>query len=255
MNFRYKHIITALLLFMMPFAMFADGFTVVLDAGHGGKDPGTVGSKRTNQEKNINLAVAKEVGRLLAANNPDIKVVYTRTTDVFVELGKRAEIANNWKADLFISIHVNSLPKGNTRVNGVQTYTLTLNTSKENMEVEKRENSVINLESSGAQAKYKYNDTTEAKIMWELMQDTDLKESVAFAKKVQNEMVGTAGRKNMGIRQADFAVLRLTYMPSVLLEIGYISNPAEEEYLLSSNGQKSIAKSIYNAIVSYKKSK
>lgn len=90
---------------------------------------------------------------------------------------------------------------------------------------------------------------------WELMQDTDLKESVAFAKKVQNEMVGTAGRKNMGIRQADFAVLRLTYMPSVLLEIGYISNPAEEEYLLSSNGQKSIAKSIYNAIVSYKKSK
>lgn len=255
MNRLKKNIITFLLSLLIPTALFADGFTVVLDAGHGGKDPGAVGSARTNQEKNINLAVVKEVGRLLAANNPDIKVVYTRSTDVFVELGRRAEIANNAKADLFVSVHVNALPKGSRQATGVQTYTLTLRTADVNLEVEKRENSVINLESSGARNKYKYDDTTESKIMWELIQDITMKESVSFAKKVQNEMVYTGGRKNMGVQQANLAVLRLSYMPSVLLEIGYISTPSEEQYLLTTAGQNNIAKCIYNAIVSYKKSK
>lgn len=255
MNRSKKNIITFLLFLLIPTALFADGFTVVLDAGHGGKDPGAIGSARTNQEKNINLAVVKEVGRLLAANNPDIKVVYTRSTDVFVELGRRAEIANNAKADLFVSVHVNALPKGSRQATGVQTYTLTLRTADVNLEVEKRENSVINLESSGARNKYKYDDTTESKIMWELIQDITMKESVSFAKKVQNEMVNTGGRKNMGVQQANLAVLRLSYMPSVLLEIGYISTPSEEQYLLTTAGQNNIAKCIYNAIVSYKKNK
>ena len=239
----------------IPLVMMADGFTVVLDAGHGGKDPGTIGSKSTNREKDIVLNVVKEIGRLISTNQPDIKVVYTRSTDVFVELGRRAEIANNAKADLCVSVHVNSVAKGgSSSVYGVQSYSLTLSTADVNMEVEKRENSVIHLESSGAQSKYKYNDSSEAKIMWELMQDTDLKESVSFAKMAQNEMVTNGGRSNKGVRQANFAVLRLTYMPSVLLEIGFISNPSEEEFLMSKAGQNTIAKCIYNAIVKYKNS-
>lgn len=255
MNKYLRHIISFLLFLLIPTALFAQGFTIVLDAGHGGKDPGAVGSVRTNQEKNINLAVVKEVGRLLSANNPDIKVVYTRSTDVFVELGRRAEIANNAKADLFVSVHVNALPKGSRQATGVQTYTLTLRTADVNLEVEKRENSVINLESSGARQKYGYDNSAEAKIMWELIQDITMKESVSFAKKVQNEMVYTGGRKNMGVQQANLAVLRLSYMPSVLLEIGYISTPSEEQYLLTTAGQNNIAKCIYNAIVNYKKTK
>jgi len=255
MHKNIKRVLSLLLLLSLPLMMMAQGFTVVLDAGHGGKDPGAIGSSRSNQEKNINLAVVKEIGRLLAANNPDIKVIYTRSTDVFVELGKRAEIANNAKANLFVSIHVNAVPKGAKQATGVQSYTLTLRTADVNMEVEKRENSVINLESSGAQAKYNYNDTSEAKIMWELMQDTDMKESVNFAKMAQNEMVRTAGRRNSGVYQANLAVLRLTYMPSALLEIGYISTPSEEQYLLTTAGQNSIARSIYNAIVNYKKTR
>lgn len=255
MHINKKQILSFLLLLFIPIAMMADGFTVVLDAGHGGKDPGAIGSSRSNQEKNINLAVVKEIGRLLEANNPDIKVVYTRKTDVFVELGRRAEIANNAKANLFVSVHVNALPKGSRQATGVQSYTLTLRTADVNMEVEKRENSVINLESSGARAKYNYNNTSEAKIMWELMQDTDMKESVNFAKLAQNEMVRTGGRRNMGVLQANLAVLRLTYMPSALLEIGYISTPSEEQYLMTTAGQNNIARCIYNAIVNFKKSK
>lgn len=250
-----KKIITTAIMMCTSIIVMAQSFTVVLDAGHGGKDPGAIGSLKTSQEKIINLAVVKEVGRLLSANNPDIKVVYTRTTDVFVELGRRAEIANKANADLFISVHVNALPKDARKVTGVQSYTLTLRTADVNLEVEKRENSVINLESSGAQSKYKYNDTAEAEIMWELMQDTDMKESVNFAKMTQNEMVKTGRRNNMGVQQANLAVLRLTYMPSVLLEIGYISTPSEEQYLVTTAGQNNIAKCIYNAIVNYKKTK
>lgn len=250
-----KKIIALFIVLLTPLAMMADGFTVVLDAGHGGKDPGTVGSVKTNREKDIVLNVVLQVGQLLKANNPDINVIYTRNKDVFVELGRRAEIANNAKANLFVSVHVNSVPKGGSKsVAGVQSYSLTLNTADVNLEVEKQENSVINLESSGAQKKYKYDNTAEAKIMYELMQDTDLKESVIFAKMAQREMVNNAGRINKGVQQANFAVLRLTYMPSVLLEIGFISNPSEEQYLMSSSGQSNIARSIYNAIVKYHKS-
>jgi N-acetylmuramoyl-L-alanine amidase len=235
--------------------MSDDGqFVVVLDAGHGGKDPGAIGSSSSNREKDINLGIALEVGRLLKANCPDVKLIYTRSTDVFIELGRRAEIANKAKADLFVSIHTNALPKNARKASGVQSYTLTLRTASTNLEVEKRENSVIALEGEAAK-KYNYNPSPESNIMFELMQDHDMKESVNFAKMVQSEMVHTAGRNDMGVLQANLAVLRLTYMPSVLLEVGYISTPSEEQFLMSTAGRQTMAKSIYNAIAKYKTQK
>lgn len=243
------------MLFAVPAQMYADGkqFVVVIDAGHGGKDPGAIGSSPKNREKDINLGITLEVGRLLKANCPDVKLIYTRSTDVFVELGRRAEIANKAKADLFVSIHTNALPKGAKKAMGVQSYTLTLKSAGTNLEVEKRENSVIQYEQNG-NSKYSYNNpnSSESDIMFELMQDRDMKESVDFAKMVQREMVKTGGRNDMGVLQANLAVLRLTYMPSVLLEVGYISTPAEEQFLLTSYGQATMAKSIYNAIAKYK---
>ena len=242
-----------MLLFAVPASAMTDGeqFVVVLDAGHGGKDPGAVGSSSSNREKDINLAITLEVGRLLKANCPDVKLIYTRSTDVFIELGRRAEIANKAKADLFVSVHTNALPKNARKATGVQSYTLTLRTASTNLAVEKRENSVIALEGEAAK-KYNYNPSPESNIMFELMQDHDMKESVNFAKIVQNEMVHTAGRNDMGVLQANLAVLRLTYMPSVLLEVGYISTPSEEQFLMSTTGRQTMAKSIYNAIVRYK---
>ena len=241
------------LLFAVPASAMTDGgqFVVVLDAGHGGKDPGAIGSSSSNREKDINLAITLEVGRLLKANCPDVKLIYTRSTDVFIELGRRAEIANKAKADLFVSIHTNALPKTARKATGVQSYTLTLRTASTNLAVEKRENSVIALEGEAAK-KYNYNPSPESNIMFELMQDHDMKESVNFAKMVQSEMVHTAGRTDMGVLQANLAVLRLTYMPSVLLEVGYISTPSEEQFLMSTAGRQTMAKSIYNAIAKYK---
>ena len=238
-----------------PYKMTAQSkqFVVVLDAGHGGKDPGAIGSSPGNREKDINLGITLEVGRLLKANCPDVKLIYTRSTDVFVELGRRAEIANKAKADLFVSIHTNALPKYARKASGVQSYTLSLRTASTNLEVEKRENSVIQYEQNG-ESKYSYSNpnSSESDIMFELMQDRDMKESVKFAKMAQTEMIRTAGRADMGVNQANLAVLRLTYMPSVLLEVGYISTPSEEQFLMSSNGRAIMAKSIYNAIAKYK---
>ena len=252
---RLLHIIIyiSVLLFAVPASAMTDGgqFVVVLDAGHGGKDPGAIGSSSSNREKDINLAITLEVGRLLKANCPDVKLIYTRSTDVFIELGRRAEIANKAKADLFVSIHTNALPKTARKATGVQSYTLTLRTASTNLAVEKRENSVIALEGEAAK-KYNYNPSPESNIMFELMQDHDMKESVNFAKMVQSEMVHTAGRTDMGVLQANLAVLRLTYMPSVLLEVGYISTPSEEQFLMSTAGRQTMAKSIYNAIAKYK---
>ncbi|MBR3444030.1 MAG: N-acetylmuramoyl-L-alanine amidase [Bacteroidaceae bacterium] len=233
-------------------AQSGGAFTVVLDAGHGGKDAGAVGSGSKNREKDIALAITNEIGRLLQQNNKDIKVVFTRTTDVFIELGRRAQIANKAKANLFVSVHVNALPKNAGHyATGVQSYTLSLKTVGTNLEVEKRENSVIALEGDAAK-QYDYNPSPESDIMFELMQDHDMKESVEFAQMAQNAMVHTAGRKDMGVRQANLAVLRLTYMPSVLLEVGFISTPNEEQFLMSKEGRDKMAYAIYSAIVKYK---
>lgn len=241
----------------LPASAMTDGgkFVVVLDAGHGGKDPGTIGSSPRNREKDIAYNITMEIGRLLQNNHPEIQVIYTRSTDVFIELGRRAEIANKAKADLFVSIHVNALPKdAGHYAYGVQSYTLSLKSVGTNLEVEKRENSVIALEGEAAK-KYNYNASAESDIMFELMQDHDMKESVIFAKIAQEEMVHTGGRKDMGVRQANLAVLRKTYMPSALLEVGFISTPEEETFLMSKNGQSRMAKSIYNAIARYSSQK
>lgn len=246
-------IIIALTLIVAPQTLSAQKtFTVVLDAGHGGKDPGAVGSSPRNREKDINLDIVLGIGRLLQANCPDVKVLYTRQTDVFVELGKRADIANKAKADLFVSVHVNALPRNAKKASGVQSYTLSLSTAGTNLEVEKAENSVIQYETDGARKYGFVKGTPEYDIIYELMQDRDMKESVNFAELAQREMVNTAGRKNMGVLQANLAVLRLTYMPSVLLEVGYISTPAEEQFLMTNSGRQTMAKSIYNAIARYK---
>lgn len=229
-------------------------FVVVLDAGHGGHDAGAVGRPTTNREKDINLAITLKVGKLLEQNCPDVKVLYTRSTDVFVTLGGRADIANKAKADLFVSIHTNAIERSASRQPmGVQSYTLSLKTAGTNLEVEKRENSVIQFEADGEQ-KYGFANpnSSESDIMFELMQDRDMQESVNFAKLAQEEMVVSGGRKDMGVFQANLAVLRLTYMPSVLLEVGFISTPSEETFLMSDEGRTVMAKSIYNAIARYK---
>ena len=247
--------LTILMLFTSP-GIWADDtkFVVVLDAGHGGHDSGAVGLPKTNREKDINLAITLKVGKLLEQNCPDVKVIYTRQTDVFVTLSGRADIANKADANLFVSIHTNAIDRSPSRQPmGVQSYTLSLKTASTNLEVEKRENSVIQFEADGAQ-KYSFMNpnSPESEIMFELMQQRDMQESVNFARLAQDEMVHSGGRKDLGVQQANLAVLRLTYMPSVLLEVGFISTPAEEKFLMSDAGRTVMAQCIYNAISRYK---
>lgn len=247
--------LTILMLCTSP-GIWADDtkFVVVLDAGHGGHDSGAVGLPKTNREKDINLAITLKVGKLLEQNCPDVKVIYTRQTDVFVTLSGRADIANKADANLFVSIHTNAIDRSPSRQPmGVQSYTLSLKTASTNLEVEKRENSVIQFEADGAQ-KYSFMNpnSPESEIMFELMQQRDMQESVNFARLAQDEMVHSGGRKDLGVQQANLAVLRLTYMPSVLLEVGFISTPAEEKFLMSDAGRTVMAQCIYNAISRYK---
>ena len=248
MTKRYTLLIATLIM-----SLSMQAFTLVIDAGHGGKDPGAAGRK--SKEKNINLAVALELGRLVAKNCADVKVVYTRKTDVFVELDERARIANKAKADLFISIHVNSTA---ARVGppGTETYTLGMHRAADNLEVAKRENSVITLESNYEQ-RYEGFDpkSSESYIIFELMQDQNMEKSVRLARLIQQQMRSSAKRVDKGVFQAGFLVLRATSMPSALVELGYINNPTEEQYLTSKDGQAALARSIYNAFVQYKKTK
>lgn len=224
-------------------------FVVVIDAGHGGKDPGAIG--KTMREKNINLGIALKLGALIKENNPDVKVVYTRDRDIFVELQQRANIANRAKADLFISIHTNS--STNNSAYGTETYTLGLARTEENLRVAKRENSVILLEDDFSK-RYEGFDpgSTESYIMFEFLQDKHLEQSINFASSIQKQFCRSAQRVDRGVRQAGFLVLRNTGMPSVLIEVGYISNRSEEAYLGSESGQQQMARSIYKAFCDYK---
>lgn len=226
-------------------------FTVVIDPGHGGRDPGAIGRK--GKEKNINLSVALKLGKLIKDNCKDVRIVYTRQTDVFVGLDKRAQIANNAKADLFISIHTNSVARGRT-VRGTETYTLGLHRTDDNLEVAKKENSVILIESDYEQRYAGFNpNSAESYIIFEFLQDKNMEKSVNFASLIQSQFKSTAKRIDKGVHQAGFLVLRETTMPGVLVELGYISTPDEERYLLSEAGTDALAKSIYHAFVSYKK--
>ena len=225
-------------------------FTLVLDAGHGGKDPGALG--RRGREKDINLAVVRAVGNLVEQNMKDVKVVYTRKTDVFVGLDERARIANRAKADLFLSIHTNALP-GKTQGRGSETYTLGMHRAADNLAVAQRENSVITLERD-YETRYEGFDpkSSESYIIFELMQDVNMQQSVRMAQLIQRQF-GASGRPDKGVHQAGFLVLRATSMPSCLIELGYITTKSEEDYLLSDAGVRQLAQSIYEAIRKYKR--
>ena len=244
-----KRYVAAFLLFAC--SLCALPYTLVIDAGHGGKDPGAMGNGA--KEKNINLAVALALGKLVEQNCKDVKVVYTRKTDVFVELDERANIANKAKADLFISIHTNATA-GKVGPQGAETYTLGMHRAADNLAVAKRENSVITLEND-YEEKYEGFDpkSSESYIIFELMQDKNMESSVKFADLVQKQFRNTAKRIDKGVHQAGFLVLRATSMPSVLIELGYINNASEAAYLTTTAGVNAMAKSIYNAFAAYKK--
>lgn len=225
-------------------------FVLVIDAGHGGHDPGAIG--RISKEKNINLKVALRLGALVSQRCPDVKVVYTRQRDVFIPLNRRAEIANEAKADLFISIHTNSLANNHT-AKGASTWTLGLAKSQANLEVAQRENSVI-LYEDDYQKRYAGFDpnSAESYIIFEFMQDKYMSQSVHLASLVQKQFRQTCKRADRGVHQAGFLVLKASAMPSILIELGFISTPEEEQYLNTSNGINTLAEGIYRAFSTYK---
>lgn len=222
--------------------------TVVIDAGHGGKDPGCHG--KNSREADIALKVALELGRIINENLPDVKVVYTRDKNKFVELHDRAGIANKANADLFLSIHCNAGP---SHVYGTETYTMGLHSSEGNLEVAKRENSVI-LQESDYKKKYDGFDPSspEGHILFSLFQHAFMEQSLNLAQKIEEQFEKRVGRTSRGVKQAGLLVLWKTTMPSALIEIGFLTNAAEEAYLLNSTNQVYIASAIYRALKEYK---
>lgn len=230
-------------------APLLDEWVVVIDAGHGGKDPGTVGMKA--KEKDINLAVALRTGQYIKDNLPDVKVIYSRDEDSFIGLAERADVANRNKADIFISIHSNAM--NDKRFTGAETWVLGQSKDEANLQVAMKENSVITFEKD-YQAKYEGYDpnSVESFIIFSLMQNTYLKQSTEFASMIQDQIRDRVGRKDRGVKQAGFVVLWRTTMPSVLVELGFLSNAEEEKYLLSETGQDYLASAIYRAFRDYK---
>ena len=226
----------------------ANAYTVVLDAGHGGKDPGAVG--KFSQEKNLNLSLALELGRQLEEQFPDIKVVYTRSTDVFIPLQERADIANKNNADLFISIHTNSAEKKEPC--GVETFILGTEKMEANLDVAMRENAVMKLESDYKTIYQGFDpNSIDSYIMFELMQNNYMDQSLQFATQVQEHFVGHLNRSDRGVRQAAFWVLLKTACPSILFEMGFISNPDEERYLNSDSAMTQMADALVKAFAVY----
>ncbi len=230
-------------------AVFAqkNDFVVVLDAGHGGKDPGKVGYKKV-KEKDIALNIVLQVGKLLS-NQENIKVIYTRKTDVFIDLWERGRIANKADADLFVSVHCNA---HNTQASGAETWVLGTNANNKNFEVAKAENSVILLEDN-YEKNYKGFDpnSPESVIGLTLMQEEYLDQSIQLASIIQEGFSNKLKRKDRGVKQNVFVVLHQTYMPSILIETGFITNIKEGTYLGSKQGQHKFSESIYNGIVKY----
>ena len=223
--------------------------TIVVDAGHGGHDPGTRG--KYSREKEIALKIALELGNTIEQHLKDVKVIYTRDSDKFIDLDKRAEIANKNDADLFISIHCNAFSRKD--VYGTETYVLGTHKTKDNLEVAKRENSVILLEED-YQDKYEGFDpkSPESHILFELFQNAHLENSLELAASIENQFKTRAGRRSRGVKQAGFWVLWRTSMPAVLVETGYLSNPSEEKDLNDQVQQSYIASAIFRAIRDYK---
>ena len=250
----YKKILCCLLLFM-NFVLSVDGadkkFTLVIDPGHGGNDTGAPGA--FSKEKTINLNVALAFGRYVEQNCPDVKVIYTRKTDVFIPLHKRADIANRNKADVFISIHTNSVAS-RSPVRGMETYTMGMRRSDEKLSAAMRENEVIVMEDNYQQHYGGYDPRSpESLIMFEIIHDKNMSESVELAKLIQKHTCATAGRPNKGVKQDVFLVLRETSMPACLVELGYITTPDEERYLNNRVNIDAMGRGIYQAFVAYKK--
>ena len=251
MNLKRNILMLAVMLLALITEVGAKEFTLVIDAGHGGHDTGAPG--KFSKEKDINLKTALAFGEYVEKNCPDVKVIYTRKKDVFVELKDRAGIANKAKADLFISIHTDAL-ENNSVARGMTTYTLGMHRAKDNLDVAQRENSVILIEKNYKETYQGFDpNSAESYIIFEFMQDKNMQRSVDLATFIQNKTCQAADRPSRGVKQAGFLVLRETSMPSCLVELGFITTPAEEKLLNEDVTIDNIAKGIYNAFVEYKK--
>lgn len=221
---------------------------VVLDAGHGGKDPGTIGFRL--QEKDVALATTLKIGALLEKHS-DIDVIYTRTTDEFIGLKERADIANKGRADLFISVHCNGV--SNSTARGFETFVFGIARTQDNLETAKRENSVIYLEDDYEVTYSNYNpNSPESILTYTLMQEEYLDQSILLANYVQENVITQLKQKNRGVKQDNFLVLRETYMPSILVELGFVTNKTDADYLKSEKGKNELAKQIVDAVIHYK---
>ena len=252
----FRHLLLCLMLFTGMSLVAKDRFVLVIDAGHGGHDSGALG--RYSKEKDLTLKFAMAFGKMVQRNCPDVKVVYTRTTDRFLPLIDRANVANKNKADLFISVHINAIGGGRI-ARGFQTYTLGSgrNTGRsgltKNLEVAKRENSVILLEKDYKQTYQGFDpNSSESNIMFEFIQDNNMQRSVELARLMQRNVPAATGRNDMGAFQDNLAVLRLSGMPGCLLELGFISTPDEEDFMNSPQAAELYARGIYNAFVQYR---
>lgn len=244
-------LIWALMCMLVMTALAANKrFTLVIDPGHGGHDAGALGA--ISKEKNINLAVALRFGKYVEQNLPEVRVIYTRKTDVFIPLNERANIANRANADLFISVHTNALPAGKV-ARGFETYTLGMHRAKDNLDVAMRENSVISMEKD-YQQRYQGFDprSSESYIIFEFIQGKNMERSVELARMIQRGVCDGANRPDKGVHQAGFLVLRETSMPGCLIELGFITTPDEERLLNNDSRVDDIARGIYEAFAKYK---
>ena len=246
--------ITLILTLLCMLVLTATGanrrFTLVIDPGHGGHDAGALGA--ISKEKNINLSVALQFGKYVERNMPDVRVIYTRKTDVFIPLKERANIANRANADLFISVHTNALPAGKI-ARGFETYTLGMHRAKDNLDVAMRENSVISME-TGYQQTYQGFDprSSESYIIFEFIQGKNMERSVELARNIQRKVCNSANRPDKGVHQAGFLVLRETSMPSCLIELGFITTADEENLLNDASRVDDIARGIYEGFAQYR---
>lgn len=236
------------LFFFLPLMAAQKPYTLVIDAGHGGKDPGAVG--KFSKEKDLNLKLALEVGKLINEQYPDVKVIYTRSTDVFIPLQERANIANKNNADLFLSIHTNSSESKDPK--GVETFILGTDRMEANLDVAMRENAVMKLESDYKTTYQGFDpNSVDSYIMFELMQNSYMDQSLQFAEQVQQRFTGHLNREDRGVRQAAFWVLLKTACPSVLFEMGFISNREEEKFLNQETSMAQMANALVNAFGAY----
>ena len=225
---------------------------VVIDAGHGGKDPGCHGHSKIN-EKDVALDIALKVGKIIEENLPDVRVIYTRKDDRFIELWQRAAIANRNKADLFISVHCNA--HTSTSLNGAESYVMGIHKTNGNLAVSRRENESLQLEANYQESGHYSDfdpDSPEAQIILSLYQNSFLEHSIELASTLQDKVKAKGSLRDLGVNQAGFVVLWKTTMPSVLVETGFLTNAKDEAYLTSEKGKNESARNIFEAVRDFK---